>query len=103
MFKKGDYIVLTAGNECAEFKNQHIFKQAKDHDFLSVEKDLLGDKNGWAHYQFKKKTLYAGEWRYATQHEILLYDTFDRPVHTKITVEAELTRTTNITFHLPRV
>lgn len=75
MFKKGDYIVYLSEGTALLLKN-YCYKQSQDADYLRVEKDVSGVKNGWpllASYKVSRN------WRYATSEEIAEYNRLDKP------------------------
>lgn len=73
MFRKNDYIVILTTHSTT-FKENYIFKQRRDQDFLSVEKDCEGDLNGTTLTSF-----IDSNWRYATKEEIEKYNELNYP------------------------
>ena len=80
-FEKDDYIVtiysqVSGGNR--DFPDNYIFKQREKANYLSVDLDATGDRNGWV--IFKADKTGKGEWRYATQEEAEAYEKAGKPI-----------------------
>lgn len=105
LIKKGTYLVLLTGKENDQFKHGYVFKQAKTHIHISVEKDLNGEPNGWSHYPATVDAEYAhyeGTWREATDHEVIMYNLDNKPVCSDISLIEYLKSTNRPVFELPR-
>jgi subtilisin-like proprotein convertase family protein len=78
-FKKGDYIVcLNTPEKDFHFPKNFIFKQIRNHDYLSVELDNNQQVNGWSSVDFYGERSF-GKWRFATEQEIQEYDRIGKP------------------------
>ncbi len=80
MFKKGDYIVClitTPGSDCV--RENFCFKQRQDMGDISPYVDIKGsNKNGNSTLKFQN----SRDWRYATQSEIDVYNSYNIPFDT---------------------
>ena len=76
-FKKDEYIVITKGNH-RSFKTNYCFKQREDLSTLRVYADCGGHENGIPLWQHSV----TSSWRYATESEMIEYDTVGKPYNT---------------------
>ena len=81
MFRKDEYIITTVlganyVDMCA--KENYCFKVERADEYLTMYKDLVGDRNGHSTLTFDK-TKQLKDWRYATPEEIQHYNLIDKP------------------------
>lgn len=83
MFQKDDYIVVLELKNIGEFtqcaKNDYIFKQKNDAQYIIPYIDLSGSDTNANDTLLYNKTANLLDWRYATQEEIALYELNGKP------------------------
>lgn len=92
MFRKGEYIVTlkVVGTTYNCARTNFCFKQRIDSRYIQPAVDLQGaTDNGHAVMSYDKRGLLE-DWRYATDHEIRVYESLGEPYNTsKISQKTE--------------